>query len=370
MKSPISPNNTQAPRPTMGESKFLLQTQTGRNLAQHPQELTPYPYSAVCFRNCCFPLRRIQEQPISDQQFQVSSFNLPSYCDTTLITPVATRSPTMAGNIEQDRDIKLSSSNSSPRFHFLPSDDDFSSGRFEHNPPMKHKSPSGALIISNWSDQDNSFPASPHIPEPFYGSFGVSATTPISRRSGSSPIVSQSPLALNSAGGFSNSGSSLNRPSAPPQSLSGYAAVRNQAPKLIAPTPSALRPATKQERDSYRQKSLGSNSTAPGSATLSQKPFPESVGSLPPKGNKRKSPSIQNMTLDMARMTEEERVVYDLRLHGKFTWKEIEKKFEENRGTHKREAALQMQLNRTAKRLRIWTEEEVLCPIRTLKKSF
>ena len=364
-----SPNTTQVPVPKMGESK--LASNTGKISSPHSQDLTPCPYSAVCSRSCSFSSWTIHDRSASDQQYQVSSFNLPTYCDISLITPVTTRSPTMAGNSEPDTEIKLSPSTLSPSFHFLPNEDDCNGGRYDHNPPMKHKSPSGALAISTW---DSSFPDSPHIPEPFYGSYGVSATTPTSRRSDSSPTVNPSPPALQSAGGFSSSSSSLNqqiRGHSDP-SYSGTRA-RNQAPKLIAPTPSILRPATKQEANLYRQHSLPSSSTAPNSALLAQNPFPEPVGSLPTKGKKRKSPcrdTIQHMLLNDAEMSDEERVLFDLKVKENLAWKEIEKRFEEERGYHKSEAALQMQFGRAIKRLRIWSEDDVLHSIRNSKINF
>jgi hypothetical protein len=345
--------------PMMGESKYLLQSHTAQNhSAQQNQDLTPCPYSAVCFRNCCFPFWTIKEQSLSDPQHQVSSFNLPPYCDASLTTPITTRSPSLAVKMEVERDIKMSPSTLSPNFPFLPSEDDYGSGRYDPNPPMKHKSPSEPLFMSTW---DSSFPQSPHVcPEPFYGSYGVSAT-PVSGRSDSSPSLNPSPPHLYSTGGLSNASSSLTRQPTPAQSTSNNM-IRTQAPILIAPSPSSLRPATKQDGGPYRQNSLQSISTAPSSATLAQRPFPESVGSLPPKGKKRKSPNrdeLKHIVLSEDKTMEEE-LLFDLRLKKQIPWNDVTARFNEITGKAMKKEALQMKLNRTIKRLRVWREEDVI----------
>ncbi|KAG0652193.1 hypothetical protein D0Z07_0810 [Hyphodiscus hymeniophilus] len=263
----------------------------------------------------------------------------------------------MAGNSEPDREIKLSPSTLSPSFHMFPNEDDFSSGKYDHNPPMKHKSPSGALGMSAW---DNPFPESPLCPPPFYpGSYGVSTVTPVSGQSEPSPLTNTNSPHLHSAGGFSNS-SSLNPQSYSTQSLPSFRRS-SQPPKLIAPTPSALRPATKQDGHPHRQASLQSTSTAASSMKTEQEPFTEPLGSLPPKGKKRKSPtrdSMKHMVIDEDKMTAEEKVLFDLKLNKQLVWKDIERKWEEIHGKFKGEAALQMQFGRAVKRLRLWTDIE------------
>jgi hypothetical protein len=347
---------------TMGESKYLLHAHTGRN-SQHqhsPQDLAPY--SAVCFRNCCFPFWTIQDESVSDQQHQVSSFNLPSYCDSTLITPVSLiQSPTMATKTapvsRNDKDIKLSPSTMSPTYQFLAGEDDYDNGRYNNNPPMKHKNPSGTLHISA---ADSSFPVSPYIcPEPFWGAYGVSAT-PVSGRSESSPSINPSPPQMHSAGGLSNTSSSYSRQPTPAQSTSSYR-NQNQAPILIAPNPSALRPAT----NPSRQNSLQSLSTAPSSATVAEGPFPDPLGTLPTRGKKRKSPSRDSRERDMVFANEktlEEEVLLELSHRQQLPWKEVAKKFNEiiGNGKQMKVPALQMRKKRAIERLRIWTDGDVI----------
>lgn len=365
-------NNTSPPTSPMGESKYLQTAHAGRNkIPQQPQDLTPCLFSAVCSRNCCFPLWTLQEQSVSDRQYQVSSFNLPTYCDSSLITPVTTRSSNMVGKNEPalrtDRDIKLSPATVSPTFHFISTEEDYSSGRYVHNPPMKHKSPSGTIHMSTW---DNSFPESPLIcPDPFYGSYSVSATT-VSGRSDSSQNLNPSPTHLNSTGCLSNSSSPLNGQPTATQSASSYRA-RNQAPILIAPNPSTLRPATKQEGP-YRQNSFRSTSMAPSSVTLAQGPFSEPLGSLRPRGKKRKSPCRDTRKLNRDKLilredkTPEEDILLGLTLNKSFRWKwkDVADRFEEATGKRLSEATLQMREKRAIARLRVWTEEDVTFPAR------
>ena len=162
------PNQPQPPISTMGESKFLLQATTRRLASsQTPQDMTPGSFSAVRFRNCCFPCSTIPDQSVSNIQSQVSSFNLPSFCDATLITPVTTRSPIFVGTSKPEKEIKLSPSTTSPVFNFLPTDDDYGHG-YDESRPMKHKANS-----SSW----DSFPDSSVYPTPYHRTFGVSATS-------------------------------------------------------------------------------------------------------------------------------------------------------------------------------------------------
>lgn len=362
-RSRVRQRNELAPMSALRESKYLLSTDTGQNRhSQHsPQDLAPY--SAVCFRNCGFPFWTLQEQSVSDQQHQVSSFNLPPFCDSSLITPVSmTQPPTMttktAPILKSAKDMKLSPSALSPTFQFMAGDDDYN-GRYSNNPPMKHKYPSGPM---NMSASDSSFPISPYVcPEPFWGPYGVSAT-PVSRRSESSPSVNPSPPQLHSAGGLSNTSSSYSRQQTSAQNASSYR-TQNQAPILIAPSPSVLRPAT----DPSRQNSLQSISMAPSSATVGQGPFPESFGSSPPRGKKRKSPSRDSREKAIVLAEEktlEEEVLLDLSYKQRLPWKQVQKKFMEKfpNGKEVAVSTLQMRKKRLIDRLRIWTDEDVIAP--------
>ena len=341
----------------MSESKYPLNAHTERNANPQPsQDLTPY--SAVCFRNCCFPFWTLQEQSVSDQQYQVSSFNLPTYCDSSLITPV-----TLVGKIEPllptDSDIKLSPSTMSASAQFLQAEEDYVTERYYHNPPMKHKGPSAGVHMSTW---DSSFPESPLVhADPFFGPYSVSATS-VSGRSDSPPRLNPSPTHMHSAGGFSNASLSPNIPSA---------AGARHPPRLIAPSPSTLRSATKQEAP-YRQSSVQSTSKVPSSATIPQKAFPEASGPLPPKGKKRKSLRKDTRKLNRENIilrddkTEHEKILLDLTLNQphRWQWNDVVNRFYEKTGERLSVATLQMREKRAIARLRIWTEDDVISPFR------
>ena len=346
----------------MGESK-LLQAHSKQNQQPQRSPQDSGPYSAVCFRNCCFPFWTLQEQSFSDQQHQVSSFNIPIFCDSSLTTPVSsTQSPTMATRatpiLKNGRDIKLSPSTISPTFQFLNSVDDYSSERYNSNPPMKYKHPPGTIHMSA---ADNSFPVSPYVcPEPFWGSYNVSATS-VSGQSDSSPSGNPSPPRLHSAGGLSNSSSSYSHYPTPGQNSSGYRG-QNQAPILVAPSPSTLYagPST----NPSRQNSLPSLSTLPNSTTAAQRPFSEPLGSLLPRGKKRKSPSRdreKGMVLAPAQ-TQEDEVLLDLSYVQRLPWKTVTQKYNERFPSAKetKDATLQMRKKRLIDRLRIWTDEDVI----------
>ena len=224
---------------------------------------------------------------------------------------------------------------------------------------MKLKDPSGILHMSS---ADSSFPASPYIcPEPFYGSYGVSAT-PVSGRSESSPALNPSPAQLHSAGGLSNGSSSFKREPRAKQSPSSYG-TQNQAPILIAPSPAALRSATKQDGGPFRQNSLQSTSTGPGSATLAQAPFSEAGNHLPPRGKKRKSPpqDLREKNIVLAdERTEEEEYLLELSLGKQLKWKQVQEQFNQAFGKNMQVAALQMRKKRLIERLRVWTDGDVI----------
>ena len=350
------------PKSAMGKSKYLgAHAGHNRHSHQSPQDSTT-PYSAVCFRNCCFPFWTLQDGIISDQQYQVSSFNLPSYCDSSLITPVCiTQSPSLGYKsatktepiLKCENAIRLSPSEMSPTFQFVPSDDDYQS-RYNYNPPMKYKTPSGTLHASS---TDSAFPISPFIcPEPFWGAYGVSAT-PASVGSESSLSGNPSPAQLNSSGGLGNSNSSYSRQQASPQSSTGHR-TQNSAPILIAPSPLTLRPAT----NSSRQSSLQSFSSAPSSTTLAQNPFSGSLGSLQPRGKKRKSLSAD--TPDGGIMLDEtdrpdEILLLELTHQQHTPWKEVVDIFRARFGLDCTPSRLQMRKKRLIDRLRRWTEDDV-----------
>jgi len=339
----------------------MYPTHSGR-VQHHAQDLTPY--SAVCPEECCSTHWDDLQRALSDSIHQVSSFNLPAHYDSTLITPVSlTSSPAMptkpASALRKESEIKLSPT-MSPSYHLFP-DDEFTSPRF--NPPMKLKDPSGILQIST---ADNSFPASPFVcNSPYYGSFGVSATPQSARTTNSSPAVHQSPN-LQSAGGLSSSnGSRHSRQETPATSYrSSY-----QAPILIAPNPSCLKPATNTEHAPYRQNSLQSNqsnSSPPHSKGPPQGAFPQALSSISPRGKKRKDPpSDYDVIMQSGDINAEEQLLLQLSGRDKLPWKEVTDKFNKATGQEKKVAALQMRKKRLLERIRVWTDTEVVHSPRT-----
>jgi hypothetical protein len=349
----------------------LFPSHSGRHLLQS-QDLTPY--SAVCSQNCCFSSWALDEQAVSDQPYQVSSFNFPAPCDNSLMTPVSmVQSPTIPGkgvpSDHEDKRIKLSPSSSSsadisPAYHYLSStDDEFGSPRYYSNPPMKHKDPPGALRSSSF---DHSFPASPHIcSTPYYGSFGVSAV-PSSGNSVSSPSMDHSP-SITSAGGLSSEGGQSRLET--PQNSSKYRSQQS-TPILIAPNPMSLRAAVKHEVTPYQPVSLQPISPAPKSVKASRASLPESTSSSSVSASasasggdrKRKSPPTAGAERDMVlapTSNAEDNLLLRLRRTG-LQWKEIARRFETETSKAMTVAALQMRHKRLVDKLRVWTENDVL----------
>lgn len=252
-----------------------------------------------------------------------------------------------------DREVKLSPSSTPPSYHFLPGEDDYS-GRYNHNPPMKHKNPSGTIYMSS---ADSSFPTSPHVcPEPFWGQFGVSAT-PVSVRSEPSPTINLSPQ-MDLAGGL-NDASPHSRQQTPPQN-NGLPYCQEKAP-LLAPKPLSLRPATTQEGIPYRQNSEQTVSTPPSSATEAQSSSPKNRRSLAAR-RKMKSPSRNSQGKGIVFATDkslEDQLVLDLYYVEQLSWKKISQKFYEKTGQLKSVPTLQMRKKRACDRLRVWTDDDV-----------
>lgn len=348
--------------------KYLLQTHPGPNpcseASQSPQDLTPCPYSAVCSQNCCFSFPASQEHFVSDP-YQVSSFNLPSYCDSTLITPITMSQSVAIGTktapaMRSDADIKLSPSIMSPTYYFLGGDNEYNGERYYDCLPMKHKSRSGDFHLSTL---DSLFPASPYTcPEPYFGAYGVSAT-PTSEYSDSSPSLVRSPAQLSSTSGLSNyCNSSPSQSSLPTPVPEVTYRSQMRAPLLIAPNPSTLRSATKQDSGSYRQNSLQSIS---GTVVHALLPEPRLSRSLPIRSRKRKSPSRdeseRNIELS-GEMTENEELLIELSHKERRPWAEIQRIFNEKTNSNVSIATLQMRKTRLIKRIRVWTDEDVRKP--------
>lgn len=285
---------------------------------------------------------------------QVSSFNLPAHYDSTLITPVTmSESTSMATksspSMSKEKPIKLSPTSGSPTFHLF-EDDDFGSSRY--NQPMKHKTS---------SPSDSAFPVSPYVcPEPFWGSFGVSATPGSGQTATSSPPMHHSPN-LNSAGSTSTESRRSRQPT-PTQNTSSYGA-HTVAPILIAPNPSDLRGSVKQESDIYRRhNSLQSNHSTPRSQGASQGGYIDSMTTLSSSGKKRKTPEagLEGDVLLSSDLTFEEHLLLQLTEQEQLPWKEVALRFNEKTGKMMKVPALQMRKKRLIERLRVWTDTEVV----------
>jgi hypothetical protein len=257
--------------------------------------------------------------------------------------------------IRGDKQIKLSPSALSPGYQLFEEDEEYNHSRY--NPPMKHKDPTSTLQIST---ADSSFPVSPYTcSSPYWGSFGVSATSGSGRTSATSPSLQPSPN-MNSASGRSSS-SHPSHQDTPPKSATSYRS-QNQAPILIAPNPMSLRPATKQEKGPYRQNSLQSNQSMSSSHGPPQGAFPGSLDSNPAvHSKKRKTPprSAHEDLLFSSDMTNEERILMELTDRDQLQWKEVAARFNEATGKSMKVPALQMRKKRLVERLRVWTDKEV-----------
>ena len=333
-----------------GETFYALHSE---NSHDHPQDLTPY--SAVRFLESFSP-PEYTAQIQSDSGIQVSSFNLPHNCDSSLITPVSlsqSLSVDTTAAVSQDMDIKLSPSNSSisPNYDMFIMDDEF--GDSKYNPPMKYK--------HHISTSDASFPSSPLVPcTPYWGAFGVSATAV--SRSDSSSSLNPSPIGPppNSASGLRNHGNHLQ------QHQGQMYRHRASVPLLIAPrapSPSSRRTTLPQLNSFYRNNSLQSIDTNTSPTLSSNTPYSAVEGqSLTPIRRRRKPPkhSHEGEHLLSNDMTHDERVLMQLTVVDHLPWKEVVVRFKELTGKSLKVPALQMRKKRLVERLRVWTPSDVL----------
>lgn len=329
----------------------LYPSNIGRSY-ENGQDLTPY--SAVRFLESYSPTS-YTAHILSDSNHQVSSFNLPQSCDSTLITPISlTQSLTVTTSslLGNDMELKLSPSDSnSPSYDMFDIEDEFDESKY--NPPMKYKHPHSALHIST---TDSSFPPSPLVPStPYWGSYGVSAT-PISSTSESSPRMNPSPIGamLHSLGRIPTSA----------QSYRSHASV----PMLIAPSPGTRHAPPSHSSSTYRQNSLQSVSTTASSASsnLPQYPPQPQPRVAMPIRRRRKSPKHARDAdiLLTGQMNFDEQVLMRLTEVDRLPWKEVVVKFREETGKSMKVPALQMRKKRLVERLRVWTPSDVL-PLHT-----
>ncbi|TVY90915.1 hypothetical protein LAWI1_G008029 [Lachnellula willkommii] len=296
------------------------------------------------------PSRTLHNPPDLTPYSAVSSFNLPVHYDASLTTPISmpdSTPKTRPSPAMKEKRIKLSPTSESPTFHLFGEDLDFGHSKF--NPPMKHKD---SLQVFS---PENSFPVSPLVcPEPFWGSYGVSATPLSAVTSTSSPPMLSSPN-INSASSVSNDSHHSRQPT-PSQNNHTYGA-HNSTPILIAPNPSTLRGATKQENGPYRQNSLQSDVSTPRSQGPTQVAFIDSMSSLASSGSgerKRKSPEagFEDEYLTSDDLNYEEHLLLQLTEQDQLPWKEVAVRFNEKTGKQMKVPALQMRKKRLVERLR------------------
>ncbi|KAF7961023.1 hypothetical protein EAE96_000691 [Botrytis aclada] len=304
----------------------------------------------------------------------VSSFNLPAHYDSSLITPVAMApSPSLSSRpapTVRERDIKLSPSLESPNYPlFGGGEDDF--GSRLGSATMKQKDPS-----SNHSKVPTSEPNYPTSPalfceDPYYGSFGVSATPKTGRTAElASPNMNASPRNTNSSAMSADLRRS--RHATPAQSPGSYR-VNNPAPILIAPNPNTMRPATRPGDIPYRDNlpysrhdsmhpmhSMHSIPTPINSYNSTSPQYPEQLAPLPSRRKRKGAPTqFEGDTLYLENINHEEQILMQLSEVEGLAWKEIAKQFNERTGRSMKVPALQMRKKRLCERLRVWTDCEV-----------
>jgi hypothetical protein len=318
----------------------------------HRQDLTPY--SAVCSLEA-FLSSSYTTRILSDSNHQVSSFNFPHSCDSTLITPVSLTQSlpvTTTSLVPTNLDLKLSpSDNVSPTYDMFHIENEFGDGKY--NPPMKYKHPHGALHIST---TDSPFPPSPVVPStPYWGAYGVSATS-ISSTSDSSPSLTSltSPVAplQHSAGG---------------QPTSGHSFGNHSVPLLIAPrvpSPNSRQPATSATSSSYRQNSLQSISTVASSASsnltrCSQSQPPAARVAMPVRRRRKSSKHARDSEILLSgQMSHDENILMQLTEVERLPWKDVVVVFRERTGRSMKVPALQMRKKRLVERLRVRTPSD------------
>lgn len=302
----------------------------------------------------------IQSQHLLTYLYQVSSFNLPIQYDSSLITPVSlTPSQSIISTStfsRKDSAIKLSPSAMSPTYPWLGSDDEYVDKN--KSSEMKHKDPPGTRRISA---ADNSFPASPVVCyNPYFGQFGVSATTVSAP--GTSPTMLPSPV-MSTTNSLDN-GDKPPRRNPSPQIHHSYIGP-NQAPVLLSsPNPLTLRHSSKENKSDYRHNSINPESLQPVSPrSTTHPPLPETISALSSRRKRKPLREYPDGEVVLSgEMTTEEQILMRLAEQENLPWKEVALKFKEQTGKTMKIPALQMKKKRLVERLRVWTPSEVNAP--------
>lgn len=333
------------------EQSYLLQP--GRP-HQHGYDFTPHSAVGSKLHDS---MRRYRYSTISNTLMQVSSFNAPAHCDSSLLTPVSmggsphlsTRSGSL---IPGDRFL----SKSSPTIHqWLPEDDEF-----RYNQPMKYKDPTSTLQIHT----DSGFPSVYNSPEPYFGHLGVSAAPNAGRAMALSPSAHHNTI-MSSAGGFNN-GNSHSQNSTPPLSATSTDSWRSydmrntdMIPVLhAAPNPLSLRPASSKIKIERRQSSVHSNGSSSSSASTQTPKKRKSPGkahsdSSSTRIKKKKDTAVPFYTLAYPPdLTEDEKFLLGKAQEG-MEWKKIIKQMEARTGASVSVPCAQMRKKRLVDRIRV-----------------
>lgn len=236
----------------------------------------------------------------------------------------------------------------SPSYPWLGCDDEYDEA--SKSSEMKHKDPPGTRRISG---SDSSFPASPVVCyTPYFGQFGVSATSVSASTSSASLMASPRMGATNGL----NHGDKNSGPIPSPRMHQSY--ITHAPPTVLLSTPDSLslRPSSKDSSRDYRQPSL--QPVSPPAMTHSSSL--ETLGPLPSRRKRKSLKEGQDGDIVLSgEMTEEEQILMQLTEQQNLPWKEVAIRFKEQTGKAMKVPALQMRKKRLVERLRVWTPSEV-----------
>jgi hypothetical protein len=294
---------------------------------------------------------------------QVSSFNLPLRYDSTLTTPVSlnAESPATQGkNINESQwgRVDHSSMYQQLRHHdgLYVSANSMSMKSKNHTVTLPVSDTDSMLSMSPFLYGSPSTDSIPCPPTPYWGSnFMVSAPQ---ETSASTSTTSPEPRISQNQNLASNN--------------------RAQAPILMAPNPSSLRPRQNTHDENRAQTQQQVQSMEPNikvhqqyqsqqqiqpQATTVIKRESTPMSNVRPKRRRRSAPPVEGRKpLSKDDLSEEDKVLLHLRglkEEEKFPWSELTARFNKQTGGNHKEASLQMRHTRMTERMRVWTEAEV-----------
>ena len=309
------------------------------------------PSSAVRFSNAEDPrLRRGNSNTLYSYNDQVSSFNLPLIYDSTLTTPVSLNPESPNPNSKAINGAQWERS----EYPSLRNNE----GMYINTNAMSMKSKNDSLTLPV-SEADNMLSISPYVfdspatpcpPTPYWGSFSVS--TP---QQNNAPTTTTKP----------NPNSS--------QNIGMASGARSQAPILMAPNPSNLRPRQNSQEKDHMQKQHQMVQPIQMKIQPSQQHHMQSQvthikrecssPALPPKRRRRSAPPVeQHKPLTRDELSDEDKILLhlrDIKEEEKWDWKELTERFNKQTGGKHNLAALQMRYTRLVERMRVWTDVEV-----------